>query len=100
MPDTLLGHTEITTTERYAHALQETLNDAARATSGDIQELASGSAKLADEGVPDRGSASRIDPENDPADPAHPWEVLDFIGCARTDSNGRLSASKADALSS
>jgi len=26
--------------------------------------------------------------------------VLDFIGCARTDSNGRLSASKADALSS
>jgi len=91
-----LGHSEITTTERYAHALQETLNDAARATSGDIQELASGSA----EGVPDPESSSPIDPENDPAVPAHAWEVLDFIGCARTDSNGRLSASKADALSS
>jgi len=32
----LLGHKDISTTERYAHALQETLNEAARATWGDI----------------------------------------------------------------
>lgn len=32
----MLGHAEVTTTERYAHALQQTLNDAARATAGDI----------------------------------------------------------------
>jgi hypothetical protein len=91
-----LGHTEIETTQRYAHALQETLNDAARATSGDIQQQAANApSDDAPEATPDAGSASPIDPENDPAVPAHAWEVLDFIGCARTDSNGRLSASKA-----
>ena len=32
----LLGHQDIETTQRYAHALQETLTNAARETSGDI----------------------------------------------------------------
>jgi integrase len=32
----MLGHADVKTTERYAHALQQTLNDAARETAGDI----------------------------------------------------------------
>ena len=83
---TFLGHGEIKTTERYAHALQETLNDAARATWGDLQ-----SGDL---------PAAKFDPEFDPAPKSLPADVAEMIRYARCDSNTRHSASKADALSS
>lgn len=62
----LLGHQDISTTERYAHALQETLNEAARATWGDIGEAeapASGT-KATDTGAKARDtSATATDTE-------------------------------------
>ena len=86
---TFLGHKDIQTTERYAHALQETVNEAARATWGDIKQAGQREKTLVE-----------IDPEIDPAVKVLLAEVAETIQCARTDSNGRLSASKADALSS
>jgi len=106
-----LGHTEIETTQRYAHALQETLNEAARATSGDIQQAGQEAEQapapdleemqeVVDPDAREGEATTELDPELDPAVPAHRLQAPGTIGCARTDSNGRLSASKADALSS
>jgi len=92
-----LGHADVKTTQLYSHALQETLNDAARATTGDIRSaLPEGATVLA---APPRPGAD-FDPEFDPAGIDGIAQVVEMFGRATGDSNARPTAPEAVALSS
>ena len=93
----LLGHKDLETTQRYAHALQETLNEAARATWGDIGSRST-EASPPRPGGPAVGT--HFDPEFDPASLEGLAQVVEMFGRATQESNLRPTAPEAVALSS
>jgi len=88
-----LGHADVKTTQLYAHALQQTLNDAARATWGDIQSLPSERGPEGATALPPEGAkAAEFDPEFDPAEIEGLAQVIEMVGRATQESNLRPTA--------